>query len=56
MVYMEPGSIGIDPLVTSWIKLLPEQMRKRQKFMGKLKGLFDDFLGKCLEFVRINCK
>lgn len=23
MVYMEPGSIGIEPLITSWIKLLP---------------------------------
>ena len=56
MVYMEPGSIGVDPLITSWIKLLPEQMKKRQKFMGKLRGLFDDFVAKSLEFLRINCK
>lgn len=56
MVYMEPGSIGIDPLITSWTKLLPDQIKKRQKFMGKLKGLFDDFVPKSLEFLRINCK
>ena len=44
MVYMEPGSIGIKPLVDSWVKLLPEQIRKRPKFMTKLKNLFDGFL------------
>lgn len=56
MVYMEPGSIGTKPLVDSWIKLLPEQMKKKQKFMSKLKNLFDEFLDVCLEFVRLNCK
>lgn len=56
MVYMEPGSIGIRPLMDSWLKLLPEQMRSRQKFMGKLKGLFDTFIETSLEFLRINLK
>lgn len=56
MVYMEPGSIGIKPLIDSWIKVLPEQMRKRSKFMSKLKSLFDGFMETALEFTRINLK
>jgi hypothetical protein len=41
---MEPGSIGVKPLIDSWIKLLPEQMRKRQKFIGILQSLFNEFV------------
>lgn len=56
MVYMEPNSIGIQPLVDSWMKVLPEQIKGRQKFIGSLKMLFKDYLEECIEFVRINCK
>lgn len=55
MVYMEPNSIGIKPLIDSWLKVLPDQMKKRNKLIGKLKTLFDEFVEPCLEFVRINC-
>lgn len=41
MVYMEPESIGIQPLIESWTKILPEQMKKRTKFMVSLKNLFN---------------
>jgi len=44
MVYMEPTSIGVQPLIDSWMKVLPEQMKARPKFMGSLKSLFKDFI------------
>lgn len=56
MVYTEPQLIGVKPLVDSWLKLLPAQMRGRQKFMTTIKNLFTDFLEPCIEFVRLNCK
>lgn len=56
MVYMEPDSIGIKPLIDSWMKVLPDQMKKRTKFMTILKNLFHELVEPCLEFMRINCK
>lgn len=56
MVYMEPDSIGIKPLIDSWFKVLPEQMKGRPKLMNTLKTLFSDLIEPCLEFVRLNCK
>lgn len=41
MVYMEPDSIGIKPLIDSWIKVLPDQLKKRGKLMATLKNLFN---------------
>jgi dynein heavy chain len=48
MVYMEPESIGIFPLIESWTKVLPEQMKKRTKLMTSLKTLFNEFVEPCL--------
>ena len=56
MVYTEPQLIGVKPLVDSWLKLLPAQMKGRQKLMTMIKNLFNDFLEPCVEFVRLNCK
>lgn len=44
MVYMEPESIGIKPLIDSWTKVLPEQLKKRTKFMTTLKNLFHELV------------
>ena len=56
MVYMEPDSIGIKPLIDSWLKVLPDQLKKRPKFMTALKNLFNELVEPALEFVRVNCK
>jgi dynein heavy chain len=48
MVYMEPASIGTKPLIDSWFKLLPEQIRKRTKFINILKNLFAELVEPCL--------
>lgn len=44
MVYMEPDSIGIRPLIDSWLKVLPDQLKKRPKFMTTLKNLFNELV------------
>ena len=44
MVYMEPDSIGIKPLIDSWLKVLPDQLKKRTKFMTALKNLFSELV------------
>lgn len=44
MVYMEPDSIGIKPLIDSWLKVLPDQLKKRPKFMTALKNLFNELV------------
>lgn len=56
MVYMEPESIGIKPLIDSWMKVLPEQLKSRTKLMTTLKSLFSELVDDSLEFIRINCK
>ena len=55
MVYMEPTSIGIKPLIESWLKLLPDLIKKRNKFMTILRALLNDYIDPCLEFLRIHC-
>ena len=44
MVYMEPTSIGVQPLIDSWMKVLPEQMKGRPKLVGSLRALFKNFI------------
>jgi dynein heavy chain len=44
MVYMEPDSIGIKPLFESWIKVLPDQLKKRAKLITCLKNLFNELV------------
>jgi dynein heavy chain len=41
---MEPQSIGIKPLVESWMKVLPDQIKKRTKFITTLKNLFNEYI------------
>src|SRR3546814_2734318 len=53
MVYMEPTSLGYDPLVQSWLqhkaKLLKDELKVR------LRTLFDLLVTSCLEFLRKYC-
>ena len=43
MIYMEPKSLGFDPLVMSWLERLPESFGPAHKM--KLLTLFDTYLG-----------
>lgn len=56
MVYMEPQSIGTQPLIDSWVKVLPDQLKSRTKLVASIKSLFAELGGPSLEYVRLNCK
>ena len=57
MVYMEPGSLGSQPLVDSWLEVLHEPLRKLRpkSTVPMLSKLFDKYLDVSLRFMRKNC-
>ena len=55
MVYLEPGAIGDQPLIDSWIKTCPDTFKKAKKLLPTLDGYFKKYLGECLKFVRRYC-
>jgi dynein heavy chain, axonemal len=57
MVYMEPESMGLSPLVSSWLEQIPENCRTKSKtFQETLRKLFDTYLEPCIEYLRLNLK
>ena len=57
MVYMEPGSIGNQPLVDSWLSTVNEPIRllKPKSTIQILTKLFEKYLEPSLRFMRKNC-
>jgi dynein heavy chain len=53
MIYMEPRSLGSDPLVQSWLAQLPEALGPEHKC--RLSSLFDLYLSPTLSAVRRFC-
>jgi len=54
MIYMEPHSLGFQPLVESWLNELPRLMDTRFKI--KLNILFDTYVKSGLAMMRRNCE
>ena len=54
MVYMEPHSLGWQPLMTSWLNTLPPNVTKEQR--AHLEELFLWFLDPCLWYLRRECR
>ncbi|RHY33391.1 hypothetical protein DYB32_001670 [Aphanomyces invadans] len=54
MVYMEPASLGFDPLITSWVETLAHDFSNDTK--KQLQWLFDSFLRPSLAFVTAHVK
>jgi dynein heavy chain len=52
MVYMEPTSLGWQPLIASWLEQLPCEATQQ----ASLKELFMWFLDPCLWYLRRECK
>jgi dynein heavy chain len=55
MVFMEPQSLTLSPLIKSWINTLPEKVKESSAIREKLSTLFTDHIDDLCYFVRKNC-
>jgi dynein heavy chain len=58
MIYMEPGALGLGPLVKSWLKSTKSNLASgiAQTFEEKTLSLFSSYVEPSLEFLRKNLK
>lgn len=54
MIYMEPGSLTLAPLVKSWINSVPPRIRETKSLTDKLQNLFDKYLDDTIYYMRKN--
>ena len=55
MVYLEPISLGLKPLLESWFKKLPENIKERKSIVKKLRELWGIYVKNLIHFIRANC-
>ena len=55
MVYMEPGSLGFEPLVVSWLDSFPPYVLERTTCREKLRILIDQYVLDTITFVKRFC-
>ena len=55
MVYMEPESMGLSPLVSSWLNTLPEKVKGSKFIVMQLQKLYDELIDDACYYVRKNC-
>jgi len=55
MVFMEPQSLTLMPLIKSWINTLPEKVKESSAIREKLSTLFTDNIDDLCYFMRKNC-
>ena len=55
MVYMEPVSLGLQPLIDSWLDRIPENIHSIEGFIEKLRTLFSTYMDKILKLLK-GCK
>ena len=41
MVYMEPSSLTLEPLVISWLNSIPTKVKENRNIVNKLQTLYD---------------
>ena len=52
MVYIEPQSLTLDPLVKSWINSVPPRIRETKSIIDKLHNLFAKYLDDTMYYMR----
>eukprot|EP01107_Rhizomastix_libera_P011726 TRINITY_DN2935_c0_g1_i3.p1 TRINITY_DN2935_c0_g1~~TRINITY_DN2935_c0_g1_i3.p1 ORF type:complete len:3350 (-),score=861.62 TRINITY_DN2935_c0_g1_i3:62-10111(-) len=54
MIYMEPGDIGVKPLILTALQKLPDDIRSQ--YSSALEKLYDDYFEKTIGFLRSSLK
>lgn len=54
MVYMEPASLTLEPLVTSWLNSLPIKIKENKNIGNRLQFLYDQFMNDTCYYLRKN--
>jgi dynein heavy chain len=52
MVYMEPASMTLEPLVISWLNSIPQKIKENKNIVNRLQTLYDQFLNETCYYVR----
>jgi dynein heavy chain len=52
---MEPGALGNEPLVKSWLNTCPPAFKTRKQMMPNLEACFNKYMPPMLKFMRKNC-
>jgi dynein heavy chain len=52
MVYMEPASMTLKPLVTSWLNALPPKIKENKNIVSKLQTLYDNLIEDATYYLR----
>ena len=55
MVYMEPGALGLEPLIKSWLNIIPGPLKAKKSFLPNLENYFKKYLNESIKFMRRNC-
>ena len=54
MIYMEPGALGLEPLIKSWLNTVPAPLKGKKTFIPSLENYFKKYLNESLKFMRKN--
>ena len=55
MVYMEPGILGLEPLIKSWLNTVPPTLKAKKSFIPNLENYFKKYLNEMIKYMRKNC-
>lgn len=55
MIYMEPGALGIPPMISSWLMTVPPSMKLRKQTMPIFEKLFDRYTEPIINYTRKYC-
>lgn len=55
MIYMEPGALGLEPLIKSWLNTVPVPLKSKKTFLPTLENYFKKYLNEAIKFMRRNC-